>query len=248
MDVTLLVLTASACLGVGLLIGWTGVAGFLLPMFFAACWTLEISQVLAICFLCFAVSGVIGSLNYKRAGNLPLRPALYLSAGSLLGALLGAMLNQYIPAETVKLLLYAVVLLSGSSILLRKEKKDAPAAMPVPRFFPLAALGLVTGLICALSGAGGPVLVMPLLVVLGFPAHAAVGVALFDSIFIALPAVGVYWMQGAPPLGVLALCAAAHAVGVLVGSGTARYVPGPLLKKVVGVCSVAIALYMLLLR
>ena len=41
----------------------------------------------------------------------------------------------------------------------------------------------------AASGAGGTVLVMPILTLLGIPAHMAVGISLFDSIFIALPAV-----------------------------------------------------------
>ena len=49
-------------------------------------------------------------------------------------------------------------------------------------------LGITTGAICSLSGAGGPVLVMPLLVACGVSARIAVGVALFDSVFIAIPA------------------------------------------------------------
>ena len=44
----------------------------------------------------------------------------------------------------------------------------------------------------AASGEGGPVLVMPILTLLGIPAHMAVGISLFDSIFIALPAVAGY--------------------------------------------------------
>ena len=48
----------------------------------------------------------------------------------------------------------------------------------MPLWFWLA-FGAVTGLICALSGAGGPILVMPLLVVFGVPVKTAVGIRPF---------------------------------------------------------------------
>ena len=37
------------------------------------------------------------------------------------------------------------------------------------------------------SSAGGPILVMPILVVLGFRIREVIAIALFDSIFIAIP-------------------------------------------------------------
>lgn len=241
-------LTAIVCLVVGLLIGWTGVAGFLLPMFFTSYLALPVPEAMALSFVCFAVSGLLGAWNYHRAGKLPLRPGLYLAAGSLAGSLLGAALNQMIPAGTVKIILYVVVLLSGASILLRRGGGKESGGLPSVRFVPLAALGLVTGCICALSGAGGPVLVMPLLLLLGFPAHTAVGIALFDSIFIALPAAAVYLTQGIPPVSIFAAAIAAHAIGILLGSRTAHFVPAGTLKKIVGVFSVLIAIYMLIFR
>ncbi len=67
----------------------------------------------------------------------------------------------------------------------KREKKSRPG-QKMPLWFWLA-FGAVTGLICALSGAGGPILVMPLLVVFGVPVKTAVGIALFNSIFIAVP-------------------------------------------------------------
>ena len=105
--------------------------------------------------------------------------------------------QSFIAKDTVKVILYVVVLFSGLSILLRmwKEKKSAERRWPQSRpgadgnhykteeatdsMVFLVALGVITGAICSLSGAGGPVLVMPLLVVFGVSARAAVGVALF---------------------------------------------------------------------
>ncbi len=82
-------------------------------------------------------------------------------------------LNMLIPESGVKTLLYTVVFLSGISILLRKKIKRQLPVMNRQRTVHLQGnlpavlgLGTVTGAICALSGAGGPVLVMPLLVLL----------------------------------------------------------------------------------
>ena len=112
----------------------------------------------------------------------------------------------------------------------------------------LVLLGLVTGALCALSGAGGPVVVMPLLVALGVPAKEAVGAALLDSVFIALPALGVYGLRGGFTglFALAALCAAAHGVGVAAGSATSQLVPQEGLKRGVAVFSICFSLYMLL--
>lgn len=246
-----LLITAAACLAVGLLIGWSGVAGFLLPILFVNYNRLATGQALALSFLCFAVSGAIGAVNYRRKGQLDLRTGLLLGLGSLAGAALGAAVNRLLPTDTVKALLYVVVLLSGLSILVRqlaarRQKTPAPARPLGPAA--LVPLGLATGALCALSGAGGPVVVMPLLVALGIGAKEAVGAALLDSVFIALPALGVYGFQGGFTglWALAALCAAAHGVGVAVGSATSQLVPQEGLKRGVAVFSICFSLYMLL--
>ncbi len=233
----------------GLFIGWCGVAGFLLPILFVNACGLSVTESLLLSFLCFAISGAIGSWNYHRRGELPLRPALILSAGSLAGGLLGAALGGLLEPETVKVVLYIVVLLSGLAIVLRELRPQKSGGGSFPGTPPLLALGFATALLCALSGAGGPVLVMPLLVAMGVPAKTAVGVALLDSVFIALPAIAVYGSRCgalAALLPVLLAAALGHAAGVSVGSVTAAHVPQSLLKRGVAVFSICFSLLMLL--
>lgn len=245
-----LILAALGSCAVGLFIGWCGVAGFLLPILFVNACHLSVTESLLLSFLCFAVSGAIGALNYHRRGELPLRPALVLSAGSLAGGLLGAALGGLLQAETVKAVLYVVVLLSGLAIALRELRpQKSSEGRQFPRPLPLLALGFATALLCALSGAGGPVLVMPLLVAMGVPAKTAVGVALLDSVFIALPAIAVYGGRCGALTDLLPILAAAvlsHAAGVFVGSVTAAHVPQSLLKRGVAVFSICFSLFMLL--
>lgn len=255
-------MVAAANLVVGALVGLCGVAGFLLPMFYTASLGMRVSEGLALSFAAFIVSGVLGSFNYKKAGNLNVSFGLKLSIGSLLGAVVGVRLNLIIPEDQVKTILYLVVLLSGISILLRKEKqtgeqekirKTGGAGTDVVQegsrsfieknLFLTLTLGFLTGAVCSMSGAGGPVLVMPLLVVFGVPVRIAVGVALFNSIFIGVPAVIGYLGQcdikGILPVLLVAL--AAHAIGVFYGSKNASMINQGVLKKGIAIFSIAIA-------
>ncbi len=315
-QVVIVLLMAAVNLLVGACVGLTGIAGFLLPMFYSGFLGMPAVESLALSFAAFLVSGIFGSVNYHKSGNLDLRTAAVLSAGSFLGAIGGVKINLLIPEETMKVILYVVVLASGVSILLRKEKAGKEAEKGAEKeagekarekageieeeiareiageiaeetgagqngeeklrkksqeksrekgqekiqekrqeksrkqkeILSYLLLGFVTGAICAASGAGGPVLVMPLLTLIGFPAHTAVGISLFDSIFIALPAVAGYLYHAASNRNILYLLPVlliAHAVGVIFGSKNAVKINQKLLKRIVAVASIAIACFKL---
>ena len=265
-----LAIIAAANMAVGGCIGICGIAGFLLPMLYTGGLGFDVTYALALSFLAFLVSGIIGSFNYYKAGNLEVRMSLKLGIGSLIGAIAGVFLQSMIEKSTAKTILYLVVLFSGASILVRmwneKRKADSVSAKKVisdgknsassnpshPKSIAdhmgfLIFLGITTGAIWSLSGAGGPVLVMPLLVACGVSARIAVGVALFDSVFIAIPACIGYlsritWTE---ILGPLVLIVLTHGIGVWLGSRFAGKVPVQGLKIFVAVFSVCIAIYML---
>lgn len=229
---------------VGGCIGLTGIAGFLLPMFYTGFLGMPSSESLALSFAAFLISGILGSVNYYRSGNLELKTAGILSAGSFLGAIVGVKINLLIPEDTMKIILYLVVLLSGISILLRKEKPEKEGKKKEKNKAVYFLLGVVTGAVCATSGAGGPVLVMPLLTLIGFPAHTAVGISLFDSIFIALPSAAgyLYAASGVKEIYyLLPVLLVAHGIGVFAGSKNAVKINQKLLKQIVAVGSIAIA-------
>lgn len=244
--------TAFVNLLVGLLIGWSGIAGFLLPVYFTNVMGLPVPAALALSFFDFAVSGLIGSYSYRKKGNLDIKTALLLGVGSLCGAIVGVRLNRAIPEPATKQILYAVVLLSGVSILFRRDtpsplqKGPAQVALKRPTF--VLGLGGTTGALCALSGAGGPVLTIPLLVALGMGVHTAVGVSLLNSVFIALPAFLGYIGQNSTGslLPLLIVCGLTHGLGVFLGSRTAHRIRQGPLKAAVAILSTLIASIMLL--
>lgn len=253
-SLTVLIIIGAANGVIGGLIGICGIAGFLLPMLYTGGLGFTVDQALAFSFLAFLVSGILGSVNYHKAGNLDVPLSLKLGAGSLVGAVAGVFLQAMISQGLAKKILYLVVLFSGLSILYRMWKDQKTKGEQTKTGKPLTenlwfllVLGVVTGAVCSLSGAGGPVLVMPLLITFGVSARTAVGVALFDSVFIAIPACVGYlsridWKSSA---GVLAVIVITHGIGVIVGSRLAGKVPVKGLKIFVAVFSVVLAAYML---
>lgn len=268
---------------VGTLVGVSGIAGFLLPIVFTGYLGMDLSLSLALSFISFLTSGIIGSYRYQKQGQMDVRFGVLIGIGSIVGAVLGVKLNFMIPLTTAKLFLYLVVLASGLSILIKKEKGNekaaaetreagvsgmsgtsgnrtskassfASAVSPGPAVTGLLAnkafvlaFGFITGAICSLSGAGGPILVMPILVSLGMPVRIAVGVSLFDSIFIAIPAC-IGYLAGCTADGLLAMCLVSiicQGIGVFVGASLSGKINVKLLKKAVAVFSIGIALYML---
>lgn len=225
---------------VGCLVGLTGVAGFLLPMLYVSL-NYNVKEALALSFFAFLVCGVIGSINYYKHKQLNIS----LGISSLFGACLGVYLNSMIAESIVKILLYMVVLLSGISILLRKDKESLNNK--TPNIFITILIGFVTAIVCALSGAGGPILVMPLLVVLGVNVKQAIAIALFDSIFIAIPSV-IGYMQGCYSnslLIVLLISSFFHGIGVFIGSKYSVKVNHLIIKRCVAIISIFVALYKL---
>lgn len=242
-----LALVAAANALVGACVGLTGIAGFLLPMFYAGFLGLAPVEGLALSFAAFVVSGTLGCPAYRRTGDLPLRASAGLLAGSFAGALAGTQVGLVLPAEVLTVVLYLVVLGSGASVLLRMRGGEGDAgrgAAAIPGAGRLFAVGLATALVCAASGAGGPVLVVPVLMLMGVGARTAVGMALLDSVAIAVPAAAGY-LAGAGAAsaiwGLLPVALVAHGAGVLVGSRNAHRINAPLLKAIVAVGSVAVA-------
>lgn len=242
---------------VGMSIGWCGIAGFLLPVLFMNYCGLDSNAALFISFLCFSISGLLGAKNYAKRGELPVQQGMLLGISSLFGSVAGAMLGQYFVSGYMKTILYCVVLFSGISILfqefvLKKQVKQkvsgsSEGEKSISKAV-LVSVGILTSLLCALSGAGGPVLVMPILVLLGMQIKAAIGTALLDSLFIALPAIVVYGSKAdiLSLIPLLLLAFISHMIGIEIGSRTAEKIPQTPLKRGIAVGSIAFAIFMLL--
>ena len=123
---------------VGTLVGVSGIAGFLLPIVFTGYLGMDLSLSLALSFISFLTSGIIGSYRYQRQGQMDLKFGVLVGIGSIAGAVLGVKLNFMIPLTTAKMFLYLVVLASGLSLswLRRINRRLLPLMIPLPLYRP----------------------------------------------------------------------------------------------------------------
>lgn len=214
----------------GACIGLTGIAGFLLPIFYVSVLVLEPVESLALAFAAFVVSGVLGWPAYRASGDLPLRACGWLCLGSLVGAVAGVFVGLALPAQVLTVTLYIVVLVSGTSVLLRMRPKKSIKLKDDAQ----------TG--------ERPVLVVPILMLLGFSPRSAVGMSLLDSVAIGIPSAIGYFAGGAIEPAVWTLLAPAligHGIGTVLGSKNAHRINATVLKVVVAVGSIGVALFKL---
>ncbi len=238
---------------VGTLIGISGIAGFLLPLIYVSVLNIPLRDSLAISFLSFLVGGMFGTYSYWKLGNIDFKFAKLLSIGSIIGAIVGVRLNMMIPVNTAKLLLYIVVLLSGISILLRKNSdaqnvEESNKTKILENQIFVIAIGFITATICALTGAGGPILVVPVLTILGMNIKVAVGVAILNQIIIALPSALGYFSQSDFRGMIVFIISSliAHVIGILIGARISDKINVNVLKKIVSTLSISSALYMII--
>ena len=181
---------------VGGLIGLVGVGGVLLPPGLMLLGDLTPSEAAATSLWVFGFTGVVGTLAYARRGLVPWRMACLLSAGIAPGAFLGARANAVLPGP----LLVGVMAAFTIAVGLHQLRRRAPAAGDAvgvavdggaSRTEPddegtgphplgtgaLLLVGVLIGFASALTGTGGPVLLVPLLLVLHVPPVRAVAVS-----------------------------------------------------------------------
>lgn len=253
MSTSLLIFSIVLCsnLVIGTLVGISGISGFLLPLIYVGFLDIPVYDALALSFLSFAVSGIIGAYSYWKSKNMDLKLALFLSIGSIPGAFLGVQINVLIPEFLAKLLLYLFILFAGLSILLKKnkEQEDANQSKLLNRFFVVMLIGFSTAAVCALTGAGGPILLVPILVSLGVNIRVAVGVSLLNSIVIAIPSIFGYFAHAdVNSLSTLIVASLlGTTIGIITGSRLANKVPIQQLKIGIALLTIVSSIYMLVM-
>lgn len=220
----------------GALIGAIGVGGVLLPPALVYVGGLDIHTAAGTSSWCFLFTGVVGTLTYARAGTVPWGLVGRLTVGIAPAALLGALVNGVASATVVWLLLGAITLGAGVHRLSTRSG-GARTGLGWPSAL---AVGAGVGFGSAMTGTGGPVLLVPVLLVLDMAPLTAIAA----SQVIQLPLVGFAVLGYAatdsvdPGLGTqLGLLAAAGVVG---GALTVSRLRPHLLNRVAAVLLIAV--------
>ena len=235
----MLLTVAATALLAGLLIGLTGIGGILMLPVLTQVAGVPLDRAIAASLLALLMSGLYAAITHLGRERLPLRPVAVLCICAAAGALAGAASLDAIPGAALRLFIAALCIGSGAHVLFR-----GPAAgRTIPSTAWLAVLGAAVGYVSALSGTGGPVTLIPLLLAMGTPAGVAVSLGLAAQLPITLSATVIYAMQGrldpvlGVTLGVLLLA------GTMAGAKLSRHLTGRALAKAVAVTLIVVGLW-----
>lgn len=237
MSLAVLALTLFA----GLCIGLTGIGGVLVVPGLSALEDMPLTRAVPASTLAFMFTGVIATWKLRAARRAApatgmaapdprALPALLVMA--LLGAALGALSLRWVSGTGMHLALAALALGSGLQSLLGRVVPETAVRRVSP--VAMAGIGLAVGLGSAWSGTGGPILLLPVLMVLALPTRAAITMAQAVQLPIALAATAVNWWSGQLDIGLGVLLGVVLVVGWLAGDRLAARVPTVQLRRVLG--------------
>lgn len=199
----LLVLVVTGLL-VGVLSGLLGVGGgfFMVPIQFGLFSSLGVPEDLAL-RLSFGTSLAVilptvvsGAVGHHRKGAVVWRAGILLGLSSLAGAVTGAFIATHVHAAPLEIFFGLIVLGAGARTFLSPPEGDECGA---PEVSTRACLlwGLPVGLVSGLTGIGGGVLLVPILVVaMHFGMRHAVATSMVVMVFTAAGGVASYILNG----------------------------------------------------
>jgi uncharacterized membrane protein YfcA len=165
----------ASCLVVGVFIGAVGIGGVLLVpalMMFAR---LSVHQAAATALFSFLFTGLLGGGLFSRRGTIDWKVAGPVCAGAFALSFAGAAVGGRIPAAVLMWIIAAILLAAGLYIVLPDTRKNPAVDGNRRGMAALLGMGAVSGFGAGISGAGGPLFSVPLMLALQFDPLVAVG-------------------------------------------------------------------------
>ncbi len=237
----------------GFCITTIGPGGIFVTIALFALLPLDPSTVAGTASATFIATGIVGSLGYLRSGHLrtkeAMKGALILSIASVIGAFAGSQINTLLDASTFAVLLGLFVFFTGLLILYRKKNQLVPEKKlqmdTVKGMLYLSGVGIAVGLPGGLLGVGGPVLAVPILVVLGVPMLLSVALAQVQSIFISGMATAGYMIHDAVDWWLALFLVVPLLIGTVAGWMAAQKIRAARLQIFLAVVLVILGIYLM---
>ena len=187
-----LIATLVAALVIGALIGSIGIGGILLSPFLIEVVGLDVRDAITIASASFIATGLAALVLFVRIDRRHLAHGWPLIVATIPGAILGAIALAVAPKRLSLALLATLLIATGVRVLAGRTppvRTQAAASNGVDY-----AVGSVGGFVSALTGTGGPMVLVPIQLWRGVPLLAAVAIgqivqlpiaALFTATFIA---------------------------------------------------------------
>ena len=218
-------------ISVGVLIGGVGIGGILLIPALKYLGGIPLHQAISACMLSYVFTGLIGVIIYAKHGTIQWSLAARICLGALPGAYLGAFLLPYFSAFALESGIGVLILMSGIHTLSQAARPQDHK--PSDRSSELIIIGFVTGIGSALTGTGGPLLLIPLLIWRKNPVLTTIGLSQAIQIPISLMATLGNFIHADVDLRLGLSLALFLGTGAILGAKIAHRLPVTLLKNLV---------------
>ena len=228
---------------VGVLIGGVGIGGVLLVPTLTYVFGVGVHEAIGAAMFSYLFSGMVGAVIYSRRRSINWTMAFWLFAGATPAAFAGAVLSSAIPARGLEFIIALLVLFAGVNALVTQGddvREERILGGPA-----LIGIGAATGIGSALSGTGGPLILVPFLIWLKVPVLTAVGLSQAVQLPIATLATAGNFLYGSVNIVVGVVLALTLMAGAAVGARIAHAVSRTTLRLVVAWVLVAVGIFII---
>ncbi|HIF58999.1 MAG TPA: sulfite exporter TauE/SafE family protein [Rhodospirillales bacterium] len=228
---------------VGVLIGCVGIGGVLLVPILTYIFRIDIHIAIAAAMFSYMFSGVIGTLIYAKKGSIKWPQTIWLFIGAAPAAFVGAKVTLSIPGQYLEFLIALFVVAAGINAMRNQKSKEGSLNITNP--FALLSIGVVTGIGSALTGTGGPLFIVPIMVSLKVAAHTAIGFGQAIQLPIASLATIGNFLYGSVDLIVGGVIAGGIIIGSTFGAKLAHLFSSAIMNRILALVLVTVGMIMI---
>jgi uncharacterized membrane protein YfcA len=227
----------------GLLIGCIGIGGVILVPALVFLGGIPIHRAIPAALLAYVVSGLVATVIFARQKSIRWSMALWLCLAAAPAAFAGAWAVKNADARLLEILIGGLTTISGINSLRREQRVEAAndlVATPL-----LLLIGAGTGFTSSMSGTGGPLVLVPILMALNLPVLTVIGLS--QAIQLPIAIVGTFgnYLYGELDWYLGCLLALALMIGSWQGARLAHIAPRDLLRRVVSIVLIVIGVFIL---
>ena len=241
-----IVVLYAICLLVGFLVGGTGMGGILIPPSLVLLSELSTHAAMGTTLASFIPMNVCGTLLFSRMGHLPWAKAWPLLIGGACSAGPCALGNVRFNGSFLMLLLSLLILFAGFSAFRPPKDQKLSSSNFWQSSFGLFIIGLLTGTVAGLTGAGGPLLAIAMMVATSTHPLTAVGLSMPYSLSTAVAASYANYLNGNLDFPMLWKISLLEFVAFLFGVRLVSKMPLATIRRLMGITCAGLGLFLFL--
>jgi len=218
---------------VGILVGGVGIGGVLLVPSLKYLGDITLHDAIPACMLSYIATGTIGAFIFSRHGTINWNLAASVCMGAIPGAYIGAFLLPYFSAQIIEIGIALLLIYSGTDVFFKKQSAIKKSEIKAGKA--LLLIGFIAAIGSSLTGTGGPLLLIPILIWQGVSVLTAIGLSQVIQVPISLMATVGNFAYGNVDVKLGLTLAVFLGIGAIIGAKTVHSLPVDKLKKGVAI-------------